>query len=187
MDKDTVRRGVFDGLEKFVYASRLLLVPLYLGLIVCLVAYLYAMGKEIAALVVYLFSKPDEAKILETLLIKILSMVDITMVGNLVAMIVIGSYSIFVRKVGEGHVRKPQWLEHISSGNLKVKITQSIVSVALIHLLRLFIEAPDVWVKLAIFGAFIVGMVTITWSNKVSDHPAVPAAPADTKREVVHE
>ena len=88
-------------------------------------------------------------------------------------MILIGSYSIFVRKINEGSPeRRPQWLDHISSGSLKVKISMSIIGVSSIHLLKVFIEAETIsfkslFVKLSIHAFFIVSAIVMAKTNKI--------------------
>ncbi|SRR5579872_503923 len=175
-----VRRKLFDIFEKFIYSIRILLIPFYLGLTICLVAYLYAMGREIGDLVTYVFSHPDAAKMGEEFVIRILSMVDITMIANLVVIILVGSYSIFIRKIGENHKKMPQWLEHLSSGSLKVKTTMSIVSVLMINLLKVSVQATDTWeavaIKIAIFLACVLGMMATVRTNRIVETHHAPEA-----------
>lgn len=171
MDKDKLRRGMFDALEAFVYSLRLVLVPFYVLLAICLAVYLWIMGSEVFDLVKMVFSNPPEG-ISDSVMIRVLALVDIVMIANLIQMIITGSHSIFVRKIDtDNHRRRPLWLDHISSGSLKVKIAMSIVSVSLIHLLKILVEGKASWeevmIKLSIFTVFVAAMVAIAWTNRL--------------------
>ena len=165
VDKDDIRRKIFDWLEAAFYSTRTLLIFLYAGLTLCIFVFIYVMCKELWSLLQVLIASPDDY--FEKVTVGVLSLVDLGMLGALIHQISVGSYSIFVRKIGENHKRKPAWLEGLTPGSLKVKIAMSITSVALVHLLKILVETSDVWVKLAIVVVFIVGMVAITLTDKI--------------------
>ena len=74
----------------------------------------------------------------------VLTLVDITMVANLLIMVIIGGYSTFVSKMNIGsHEDRPDWLEKIDAGTLKVKLAGSLVGVSGIHLLQTFINIEN--------------------------------------------
>lgn len=122
--------------ETFIYGGRWVIVPMYIGLLVTLVIYTWKFIFELIGLC-HTFSCLPEAE----LMLRVLGLVDLVMIGNLILMIMIGSYSIFVRKFHLPEDDKPQWLEHISSGTLKVKIGTSLIGISSIHLLKDFIDA----------------------------------------------
>jgi uncharacterized protein (TIGR00645 family) len=63
------------------------------------------------------------------------------MVANLLTMVIIGGYATFVSRLDlAGHPDKPDWLEHIDAGTMKVKLAGSLVGVSGIHLLQSFIN-----------------------------------------------
>lgn len=167
-----LRRTIFHGLGASVYASRILLIPFYACLVMVLVAYCYNIFAESVGIIL---SVKDGA---EGLLIKALSIVDVVMIANLIVIILIGSYSIFVRKIGEDHYNRPEWLNHISSGSLKVKISMSIVGVSSIHLLKIFIDSSGITmneliVKLSIHAFFIISAWAMAKTNQLiepADH-----------------
>jgi uncharacterized protein (TIGR00645 family) len=77
----------------------------------------------------------------EELMLGVLGLVDMTMVANLIYMVVVGGYTMFVSKIEmEGHPDRPEWLESTNANTLKIKLASSLVGVSGIHLLKTFIE-----------------------------------------------
>lgn len=123
-------------IETMIFASRWLQAPLYLGLII--VQCLYT-GKFLSELWTTLLTAHRSTEV--KLLLSILSMVDFTMVANLVAMVIIGGYATFVSKLNLDHsADNPDWLAHIDPGTIKIKLASSLVGISSIHLLRSFID-----------------------------------------------
>jgi uncharacterized protein (TIGR00645 family) len=128
-----------NGIEYVVFASRWLQAPLYLGLIVVQVIYSYKFIIELIH-IIQLANTSTELQ----LLLGILSLVDFTMVANLLAMVIIGGYATFVSKLNlDNHDDKPDWLEHIDPGTIKVKLASSLIGISSIHLLRTFIDIAE--------------------------------------------
>jgi len=128
-----------NGIEYVVFASRWLQAPLYLGLIVVQVIYSYKFIVELIH-IIQLSNTSTELQ----LLLGILSLVDFTMVANLLAMVIIGGYATFVSKLNlDNHDDKPDWLEHIDPGTIKVKLASSLIGISSIHLLRTFIDIAE--------------------------------------------
>jgi uncharacterized protein (TIGR00645 family) len=87
----------------------------------------------------------NDEKAEELVMIGVLTLVDITMVANLVVMVVIGGYATFVSKLDLlGQVDRPDWLEKIDAGTMKIKLTGSLVGISAIHLLKSFINIENV-------------------------------------------
>lgn len=150
--------------EKALYASRWVLAVMYLGMIAAMAAYTLKFAVELVRMWAD-FRKSEE----EALLLSVLSLVDITMIGNLIYVIMIGGYSIFVREI-DTHVLvdRPRWLQNINSGTLKIKMGVSLIGVSSIHLLKVFINsehvsAEEVGKKLAIHFMFIVSTMALAW------------------------
>lgn len=164
---ENVRREVLNTIEKWVFGTRFVLIPFYICLLMALFAYSVAIFKETYHLVVSVFGQEST----EDTLMGVLAIVDIVMIANLIVMIFIGSYSIFVRKLSIASEKKPQWLDHITSGSLKVKISMSVVGVSTIHLLKNFIESAhvtqhDLIVKTVLHLMFIIS----TWFAARTNH-----------------
>ena len=157
--------------EKIIFASRWLQAPLYAGLIVGGVLYAYKFIIEL----IHLCTTINE--ITETaLMLGILTLVDITMVANLLIMVIIGGYSTFVSRIDiDKHEDKPEWLQKIDAGTLKVKLAGSLVGVSGIHLLITFIniksyEMQHVMWQVIIHVVFLLSSVMLAYSEKLLNH-----------------
>lgn len=124
------------GMERLIFASRWVQAPLYVGLIVAGVLYAYKFVEHLVHMV------HDLNGLTETqVMLGVLTLVDITMVANLLTMVIIGGYATFVSRLDlAGHPDRPDWLEHIDAGTMKVKLAGSLVGVSGIHLLQSFIN-----------------------------------------------
>lgn len=154
--------------EKLIFASRWLQAPLYAGLIVGGILYAYKYVMEL----IHLCTTINE--ITETeLMLGILTLVDITMVANLLIMVIIGGYSTFVSRLDiDQHEDKPEWLQKIDAGTLKVKLAGSLVGVSGIHLLITFIniksyESEHVMWQVIIHVVFLLSSVMLAWSERI--------------------
>jgi uncharacterized protein (TIGR00645 family) len=118
--------------------SGVFLIPFFFLLLACLPPYLWKTIKEVIH-IYQEFPKLTESE----LMISILTICDISMIANLIVMIAIGSYQIFVKRLVLSPESRPQWIEHISSGLLKIKMSTSLVGISSIHLLKDFINADN--------------------------------------------
>jgi uncharacterized protein (TIGR00645 family) len=136
-------------LENVIFNVKWILPIFYFGLVVVLFLYGFAYLKEI----VHLISRTNEVST-DEMKIMVLDMIDIVMVANLVKMIITGSYNSFITK-SHGVAN-----ENISSGMLKVKISSSVITVASIHLLKIFMtnteNAATISTSLEIFAMFLL-------------------------------
>jgi uncharacterized protein (TIGR00645 family) len=126
--------------ERLMYASRWIMAPIYLGLSLILFALGIKFFQEIFHLI------PNIFKIAEVDLVLItLSLIDITLVGGLLIMVMFSGYENFVSQldVGEGS-EKLNWLGKMDAGSLKNKVAASIVAISSIHLLKVFMNAENI-------------------------------------------
>lgn len=132
-------KWIEDTFEKIIFASRWVQAPMYGGLIVAAILYAYKFLVELIHLVQTVGTVSEEV-----LMLGVLTLVDITMVCNLIIMVIIGGYATFVSRLNiADHVDRPEWLEKIDAGTLKVKLAGSLVSVSGIHLLKSFINISN--------------------------------------------
>ena len=170
-------------LSTIIFTSRWLQLPLYLGLIVAQAVYAVLFLKEVWHLVMHIgeFTEP-------TVMLTVLSLIDVVMVSNLLIMVIIGGYETFVSRLGiEGHPDEPEWLDHVNAGLLKVKLAMALISISSIHLLKTFIEADNkaestiMW-QVIIHTAFLLSALVMAWVDKISSHShphlSGPRAPA---------
>ena len=174
-----------------LYAGRWLLSPVYLGLMVALFLYSLRCVFEVVDMVRN-FAHVSEPELMVT----ILNLLDISMVGNLVVMVAIGGYSIFLRRLHLSHrTDKPQWLDHIDSTALKVKMGLSLIGVSSVYLLKAFVQADSVsnttlTKMIVIHMVFVVSTVAIAFTsfimnkthiyNKDHDQPSPSTSSSDT-------
>jgi uncharacterized protein (TIGR00645 family) len=155
-------------LETIIFWSRWLQAPLYAGLIIGALLYAYKFTVELYHMCVDI-NVLTEAQIL----LGVLTLVDITMVSNLVIMVIIGGYSTFVSKMDiEKHEDRPEWLKKVDAGTLKVKLAGSLVGVSGIHLLQSFINIENknpehVKLQVLIHVVFLASSIMLAYSEKL--------------------
>ncbi|EKK0529874.1 TIGR00645 family protein [Klebsiella pneumoniae] len=127
-------------LENAMYASRWLLAPVYFGLSLGLIALIIKFFQEIFHILPHIFSVSESDMILT-----LLSLVDMTLVGGLLVMVMFSGYENFVSQldINEGK-EKLSWLGKMDATSLKNKVAASIVAISSIHLLRVFMDAKNV-------------------------------------------
>ena len=123
-------------LEKTIFASRWILAPFYLGLSLSLLVLLYEFIHEIVD-----FIKIVNSTDIAGVLLFILSLVDISLAGNLLIIVIFSGYENFVSKIDvKNHEDKPDWMGHVNFTDLKIKLISSIVAISGIHLLKIFMN-----------------------------------------------
>lgn len=133
-------RRVELALEHFMFASRWLLVPFYIGLVAGVALLLVKFSKAFIALLPIVFEGEGGAALLG-----ILTLVDITLVANLLLIIIFAGYENFVSKIDTGdNEDRPDWMGHVGFSDLKLKLIGSIVAISGIELLKYFINVKEV-------------------------------------------
>jgi uncharacterized protein (TIGR00645 family) len=166
-------------LPRLIFGTRWLQLPLYLGLIVVQCVYVVLFVKELWELVLHV-GEFDEQQIM----LAVLSLIDVVMISNLLVMVIVGGYETFVARLGlDNHPDEPEWLSHVSSGLLKVKLAMAIIAISSIRLLRTFIEVGAVgqpgsrvswegvmW-QTIMHALFILSAIGIAYVDKISTPP----------------
>ena len=133
-------KQIEHALEMFMFGSRWLLVPFYMGLVGGIALLLVKFIKAFIALVPTVLTGDSGAALLG-----ILSLVDITLVANLLIIIIFAGYENFVSKINTGDSEdRPDWMGHVSFSDLKLKLIGSIVAISGIELLKYFINVKEV-------------------------------------------
>ncbi len=129
-----------DFLEGCIFMSRWVQAPVYAGLIVGSILYTYKFVIELIHMCMTVHTATEEM-----VMLGVLTLVDVAMVLNLLVMVIIGGYSTFVSRMNlADHEDRPDWLEKIDAGTLKVKLAGSLVGVSGIHLLKSFINIGQI-------------------------------------------
>ena len=169
-------------LENAMYASRWLLAPVYFGLSLALVALALKFFQEIIHVLPNIFSMAES-----DLILVLLSLVDMTLVGGLLVMVMFSGYENFVSQLDiSENKEKLNWLGKMDATSLKNKVAASIVAISSIHLLRVFMDAKNVpdnklmWYVIIhltfVLSAFVMGYLDrLTRHNHSSDSGAVLA------------
>ena len=74
------------------------------------------------------------------LVLKVLALIDISLVGSLIVMVMFSGYENFVSTIDAKGTDSLGWLGKMDSGTLKLKVAVSIVAISSIHLLRIFMQ-----------------------------------------------
>lgn len=148
-------------LSQFIFASRWLQLPLYLGLILAQCVYVFHFWVELVDLVraamgdatalqhlldaVTVGNNARPTKLNETtIMLVVLGLIDVVMISNLLIMVIVGGYETFVSRLGlESHPDQPEWLSHVNATVLKVKLAMAIIGISSIHLLKTFINSKS--------------------------------------------
>jgi uncharacterized protein (TIGR00645 family) len=160
-------------MARTVFASRWLQAPLYFGLIVAQAVYVYHFSVELMHLV------QNTQTVTETqIMLVVLGLIDVVMIANLLLMVIVGGYETFVSRLYlEGNPDQPEWLEHVNAGTMKVKLSMSLIGISSIHLLKTFIEAPNLtqqtmmW-QVIIHLTFVVSALCMAYTNRLMETKA---------------
>ena len=177
---DPAAAPAMKPLPRWIFASRWLQLPLYLGLIVAQGVYVVQFMRELLHL---LAETPQFNE--TTIMLTVLGLIDVVMISNLLIMVVIGGYETFVSRLNlEGHPDEPEWLSHVNANVLKVKLATAIIGISSIHLLKTFINAQNMEEKtmfwqVTIHLTFLVSAVAIAAIDRIM----LPATVEHMKRE----
>jgi uncharacterized protein (TIGR00645 family) len=123
-------------LEVLIFNSRWLLAPFYLGLVLAIGMILVKFGQEFFHLLPQVFETKES-----DLVLAVLTLVDMSLVANLLLIIVFSGYENFVSKIDTaGHEDRPEWMGKVDFSGLKVKVIASIVAISAIELLKTFVN-----------------------------------------------
>jgi uncharacterized protein (TIGR00645 family) len=128
------------AVENLIYWSRWLMAPVYLGLIAALAILIVTFFRELVITVPQVLTM-DETDVI----LLVLTLVDLSLAGNLVLIILFSGYENFVSKMDTAHMDKdrPEWMGTLDFSGLKIKLIASIVAISGIHLLKIFMNISD--------------------------------------------
>ncbi len=161
--------------EKFLFASRWLLAPFYVGLMLGVIILLYKFSVSLYGLVNnLLIGKTTESQIV----LSILTLVDITLLANLLIIIIFSGYESFVSKIEvDDHVDRPDWMGKVGFSTLKIKLIGSIVAISGIELLKVFVNINEydekyIYWKVIIHITFVISGLLFAIMDKTSSKSA---------------
>ncbi len=185
-------------LPRFIFATRWLQLPLYIGLIVAQCVYVFHFWVELTHLIEAVFGNKDALnqlvssigykadanwvpKLNETvIMLVVLGLIDVVMISNLLIMVIVGGYETFVSRMNlEDHPDQPEWLSHVNASVLKVKLATAIIGISSIHLLKTFINAENYSEKVLLWQtlihiAFLFSALAIAYADRLMSHSVKP-------------
>lgn len=161
------------GLEATIFRSRWLLAPFYVGLIFSIILLLIKFTQELWHMTTHVMDASDA-----DVIVGILALVDMSLVGSLLLMIIFSGYEIFVSKIDvAGHKDRPDWMGKVDFASLKLKVIGAIVAISAIDLLKSFTNVPGeltdpeakalMW-KVIIHMAFVLSGVIFALTDKIA-------------------
>jgi len=125
-------------IEKLLFGARWLLAPFYLGLTFALVMMLVKFAQQF-----WSFAKHIVDTDVHHMTLGILGLLDLTLLGNLILIVIFAGYENFVSKIGSAvdSEDRPQWMGSVDYSGLKIKLIGSLVAISVIELLKDFMDA----------------------------------------------
>ncbi len=171
-----ILQRIETGLEKFLFASRWLMAPFYVLMVGALAMLLVKFAQESWHIATHTLAMTESAAILA-----VLSLIDITLTGNLLLMVLFAGYENFVSKLHvQNHEDRPEWMGKVDFSGLKLKLIASIVAISGINLLKNFmalepgVMAPgkeqQLFWMVVIHLVFIASGVMLAVMDKIVSH-----------------
>ena len=158
------------SLERLIFASRWLMAPFYVGLVLALAMLLVKFVQELLHYVPGVLAMKEG-----DLVLAVLALVDLTLAGSLVLMVIFSGYENFVSKIEtDDHADRPEWMGTLDFSALKLKLVASIVAISAIHLLKAFmnvsaVNKDDIFWLVVVHMAFVVSGVLLALMDWISE------------------
>ena len=156
-------------LERFLFASRWLLAPLYVALVFSLVVLLIKTGQHMWHFMQHAVDSTETDTILN-----VLSLIDLSLTGALVVIVIFSGYENFVSRIDIAATKEwPEWMAKIDFAGLKLKLMSSIVAISAIQLLRAFMNVKNVpdrelWWQVGVHLVFVVSGLVLALTDRLS-------------------
>jgi uncharacterized protein (TIGR00645 family) len=176
-----MREKLEDGFESVLFASRWLMAPFYLGLVVALLALMAQFIKNVVEVV------PQAVELSETaLVVWVLTLIDLSLAANLLLMVIFSGYENFVSRmaISAAHPDRPTWMGKIDFSSMKLKLIASIVAISAIELLKAFMSIKayndrDLAWLVGIHMTFIVSGVLLAIMDWITERGELPETRRD--------
>jgi uncharacterized protein (TIGR00645 family) len=166
-------KKIETALETTIFKSRWLLAPFYVGLMLSIILLFVKFVQEFWHIASHVVSMSES-----DVVIGILALVDLSLVGSLLLMIIFSGYEIFISKIDLGdHEDRPEWMGKVNFSGLKLKVIGAIVAISAIDLLKTFMNLPAtlsneqsnlvMW-KVIIHLTFVVSGLIFAYMDKVA-------------------
>ena len=133
------KKSVENRFESLLFAARWVMAPMYLGLALGLVLLAVMFLRELAHYLPTAMTMTSE----DTILV-ILTLIDLTLAGNLLLIVLFSGYETFVSKFElDVGTHRPDWMGKVDFSGLKLKLIASIVAISAIDLLKWFMSIDN--------------------------------------------
>jgi uncharacterized protein (TIGR00645 family) len=157
------------AIERFLFASRWLLLPFLVGLSLGLLELILRLGKEMLDMTQIVFSGSDKE-----VLSGVLSLIELTLTAALIVIVILSSYENFVSRVSpKNHPEWPHWMGRVDFSELKrgmIAVISTIVSVQILKDIESINELTDRYLAwlIAIQIAIVVTAVLLALADRLS-------------------
>jgi uncharacterized protein (TIGR00645 family) len=160
-DIGVVEARVRRNLGRLMFAARWVMAPIYIGLLIALVMVVVKFVQKLVETVPGFLGLPVNDAIFV-----ILSLVDLSLVGNLVVIVIFAGWENFVgRLLATNADDQPGWLGGMDFATVKLRLIGSIVAIAAIQILETFVHIEEVkaqqaaWQLAILLGIGSVGVL----------------------------
>lgn len=123
-------------IERGLFASRWLMAPMYIGLVIALGVLLVSFAAELLRFVQII---PELT--VDDAVLGVLALIDLSLAANLLLIVIFSGYENFVSRMDTvDHKDRPDWQGTVDFSGLKLKLVASIVAISGIHLLKVFMD-----------------------------------------------
>jgi uncharacterized protein (TIGR00645 family) len=158
-------------IELIIFNSRWLMAPFYIGLVVALLVLLFQFAVGLFEFVAHAREAGESG-----ITLSVLGLVDLTLTGSLVLIIIFSGYENFVSKIDAAeHPDWPDWLAKVDFAGLKQKLMASIVAISAIQVLKAFMNLdkyPDTtrlaWL-VGIHMVFVLSTLLLALSDRIGE------------------
>jgi len=156
-------------LERFLFASRWLLAPIYVALVFALAVLLIKTGQHMWHFALHAMDATETDTILN-----VLSLIDLSLTGALIVIVIFSGYENFVSRIDVAATTEwPEWMAKIDFTGLKLKLMSSIVAISAIQLLRAFMNVKNVpdrelWWQVGVHLVFVISGLVLALTDRLS-------------------
>jgi uncharacterized protein (TIGR00645 family) len=166
----SMSKRVQRGFEYVLFNSRWIMAPFYVGLVVALAVMFLKFLRMLWEFILHAQGSKSTEIILD-----VLSLIDVTLVCNLILIVVFSGYENFVSRIDtRGNPSWPIWITKIDFAGLKQKLLASIVAISAIHVLEAFLnidaafDATRMTWLVAVHLVFVISAVLLALSDRLT-------------------
>jgi uncharacterized protein (TIGR00645 family) len=138
-DEPEAKPAVERVLELWLFRSRWVLVPIYVGLVIALVDLVVVFVTDLVHATAEMFTVQPKHVLVNTL-----SMIDVTLAANLILIVMLSGYEQFVARIDTGSQKnRLSWMGGVDFSGMKLRLMASLVAISAVALLRVFMVITD--------------------------------------------